>query len=529
MGALTNDPASLTVTTPTSFTGATILQITESWTNADGSLGNLSISDNVEAYAPGSPIFALSGTDTLTGAGANDEFVFAQPIGNDTIYNFNAVSDQIDLIGFNNVASFNDIQANLTDDANGNAVITLGAGETITLQGVDASSLSANDFMFGQTPVTENASSMVISDGAVLPLSGVVDNTGTIALNSAGDETDLQLIQNGITLQGGGQITLSDNSENVITGTAPDVTLTNADNTISGAGQIGEGQMTLVNEGTIDATGTSALVLDTGSNVITNSGTLEATGSGGLTVNSAVDNSGSLWANGGNLTIDGAVTGNGTATISGAGTLEFAAASAEAVSFAAGSTGTLKLDNAASFTGTVSGLTTTTYVDFADLPWTQGQMTETFTPNSGSPTSGGKLTVSDGTQSDTINLAGDYTQSTWTLSQDSKGDTLVVDPPLGIDPIGGTQPKAADDVLDMADISSGANQTIGYSASANGAGGTLNVSDGTPSPNIALFGQYAAAGFQVGSDQNNGALVTYNPSVAGQNDAPLITNPNQKT
>ena len=66
--------------------------------------------DNVEAYAPGTPIFALSGNDTLTGASANNEFVFAQPIGNDTIYNFNVSTDKIDLIGFTNIASFNDIQ-----------------------------------------------------------------------------------------------------------------------------------------------------------------------------------------------------------------------------------------------------------------------------------------------------------------------------------------------------------------------------------------------------------------------------------
>jgi hypothetical protein len=37
---------------------------------------------------------------------------------------------RIDLISFANVASFAYIQANLADDANGNAVITLGNGET---------------------------------------------------------------------------------------------------------------------------------------------------------------------------------------------------------------------------------------------------------------------------------------------------------------------------------------------------------------------------------------------------------------
>ena len=60
---------------------------------------------------------------------------------------------------------------------------------------------------------------MMISDGAMLPLGGIVNNTGTIALNSTGDETDLELIQHGITLQGGGQLTLSDSSANVIFGT----------------------------------------------------------------------------------------------------------------------------------------------------------------------------------------------------------------------------------------------------------------------------------------------------------------------
>ena len=458
-----------------------MLQVNESWTNADGSTGSATIADNVEVYAPGSPIFALSGDDTLTGAGANDEFVFAQPIGNDTIDNFNVASDKIDLVGFNNVASFSDIQANLTNDGNGDALITIGAGETITLNGIDATSLTASDFVFNRTPITSNAGSMAISDGAVLPLSGIVNNTGTIELNSTGDETDLQLIQHGITLEGGGQVALSDNSENVITGTAANVSLTNVDNTISGAGQLGAGQMMLVNEGTIDATGTNALVLDTGSNVIFNSGILEATGTGGLIVNSAIANNGSLLADGGNITFNGAVTGNGPAIISGAATLEFASASAETVNFAAGSTGTLKLDDSAAFTGSVSGLTTTTGIDLADLSWAQGQMTASFSGN----TSGGKLTVSDGIQSDTINLAGDYTQSSWTLSQDSNGNTLVVDPPLSSVP---------------------------------------NVG-GAAGPSTALLAQYAAAGFQSGVGGGAGAYATTPTPEAMLGEGPLLTKP----
>jgi hypothetical protein len=50
-------------------------------------------------------------------------------------------------------------------------------------------------------------------------------------------------------------VLLSDSSQNFISGTDPSVTLTNIDNTISGAGHLGNGQLTLINEGTIDANG----------------------------------------------------------------------------------------------------------------------------------------------------------------------------------------------------------------------------------------------------------------------------------
>jgi len=51
------------------------------------------------------------------------------------------------------------------------------------------------------------------------------------------------LIQYGITLRGGGQLTMSDSTGNVIIGTASGVTLTNVHNTIAGAGQLGAGQL----------------------------------------------------------------------------------------------------------------------------------------------------------------------------------------------------------------------------------------------------------------------------------------------
>ena len=180
-----------------------------------------------------------------------------------------------------------------------------------------AADLTAGNFEFDVTPTLDNAGTMTIGDGAMLPLSGIINNTGTIGLNSEGSDTLLQLIQYGITLQGGGQIVLSDDAGNVISGTLSGVNLINVDNTISGAGQLGAGQLELDNAGDIIATGTHALVIDTGSNVIENTGTLEATGTGGLVINSDLDNNGLLWAHGGNVTLHGAVTGSGTALVDG--------------------------------------------------------------------------------------------------------------------------------------------------------------------------------------------------------------------
>src|SRR5262249_41293132 len=161
----------------------------------------------------------------------------------------------------------------------------------------DASALTADDFVFEVIPITNNTDHMVISDGAMLPLSGIINNTGSIELNSAGSGTEFELIQHGVTLQGAGTLTMCDRAGNEIIGTGTDVLFTNVDNTISGAGELGGGQMMLLNQGTIIANGTNALDIDTGANAVVNSGTLEASGSGGLHIHGDLSNDGLLWAN----------------------------------------------------------------------------------------------------------------------------------------------------------------------------------------------------------------------------------------
>jgi hypothetical protein len=415
------------VTTSAADGGAVVLSIGESWTGADGNSGVKIVSDNVEAFAPGSPIFAWSGDDTLTGSSGHDIFVFSQPIGNDVVHSFDVSADVIDLIGYSGFTAFVDIQAHAADDANGNAVITLADGQTITLDGVHTADLMSTNFEFDVTPTTENPDAMTVSNGAMLPLSGNIDNTGTIELQGSGDDTLLQLIQTGITLKGSGQLILSDDDHNIIAGTAPNITLDNVDNTISGAGQLGQGSLILSNEGTINATGTHALVIDTGANVITNAGALEATGSGGLQINSAVANSGLLWANGGAITALGEVSGSGQAQISGTGSIEFAAASSANTTFDANATGHLILDDAFHFTGTVSGLTANDDIDLRGVSF--GAATSlSFAENQAG--TGGTLTVSDGVHTANIALLGQYDPAGFTEAADNATGTLIKYGPL---------------------------------------------------------------------------------------------------
>ena len=105
-------------------------------------------------------------------------------------------------------------------------------------------------------------------------------------------------------------------------------------------------------------------------------------------------------------------------------TLEIASASSAAISFS-GTTGTLKLDNSPSFTGTVAGMSANDTIDFTDLNF--GTIA---TPSFAGSSSAGTLTVTDGSHTANIALLGNYLASTFVASSDGHGGTLVVDPPL---------------------------------------------------------------------------------------------------
>ena len=388
----TSDLTALTVLTGL-LSGAMLLGVTESWANADGTTGTATIADNVEAVTPGSPIFAPPNDDTLTGAGGNDLFVFAQPIGNDTIHNFNAASDKIDLVGRGQCCrASQDLQ--IADDSNGNAVITVGSpAKPSPCKASMRHHLPPVTSNLIRRPSLNNSGTWLISDGAVLPLTGIIDNSGTIELNSTGDATELQIVGDGVTLEGGGQIVMSDSEMNFIVGTSSASVLTNVDNTISGAGEIGagDGHLTLVNDsqGTIVANDTGGILTINTGNTIINDGVLEAT-------------------NGGTLQVDDPVTGSGSAVVAG-GTLELAQQASINVVFDNGQTGTsygeLVLANPSSFSGQIIGFNGTAAdaphsdaIDLVGVNYGSSTFTESHTA------SADVLTVSDGSTSASLTI-----------------------------------------------------------------------------------------------------------------------------
>jgi hypothetical protein len=265
-----------------------------------------------------------------------------------------------------------------------------------------------------------------VLNGKNLILDGTLDNTGAIETLGSSLTADLIVGAAGVMLTGGGTVKLANGAGNRIYGQAASDVLTNLDNVISGAGQLGNGALTLVNgtAGVIHANQTSRMTIDTGTNTIDNAGLIETSGGGGLTIISALANTGTLLVSNGTLTVEGTVTGSGTVRISG-GTADFVGAFGENVTFTT-TKGVLELAHSQSYTGHVAGLASggTNSLDLLDIGFTVGTTTATFSGT----TSSGTLTVTGGGHTAKIFLVGDYLGHIFTASSDGHGGTRVVDP-----------------------------------------------------------------------------------------------------
>jgi hypothetical protein len=307
-------------------------------------------------------------------------------------------------------------------DVEGGLISSAGSGEVVTN--------NAHNVIDGSASAVKIVGQVRVRDGTELTLLGTIDNTGTIEVASLAADpkvTTLEIGAAGVTLSGGGRLYITSETTNHIFGASDSATLTNVNNRIAGGGDLGGGELTLVNDaqGRIIADGKAAMVIDTGANKVVNAGVIGTTGTGGMTIDGAVDNTGKFEVSKGALTVDGAVTGGGEVLVAKA-TADFASGFSENVRFVgAAASGVLELADAVDYAGTVYGFSKTgkTALDLADV--TFGSHTKAS--YSGTAT-GGVLTVTDGTDTAHIHLVGDYLSSTFTVSSDGHGGTSVVDP-----------------------------------------------------------------------------------------------------
>ncbi|MHC2725137.1 hypothetical protein [Bradyrhizobium diazoefficiens] len=67
----------------------------------------------------------------------------------------------------------------------------------------------------------------------------------------------------------------------------------------------------------------------------------------------------------------------------------------------------------------------------------------------------------------------------------------------------------ADDHIDLLDFNFASAPTLNYTPNADSSGGTLSITDGAHTANIALLGTFDPTGFQIEADKTTGTLVSY--------------------
>ena len=128
---------------------------------------------------------------------------------------------------------------------------------------------------------------------------------------------------------------------------------------------------------------------------------------------------GTVCAHGGNITLTGPVTGNGVTIIDGGAT--------ETVVDLGQGVGTLKLDDSFHFTSPIMHMGADDAIALMDLKFT-ADTSAAYTANAQGQ--GGVLTISDGAQSVSIPVQGNFDPSQFVVAADGSGHTLNTHDPL---------------------------------------------------------------------------------------------------
>jgi hypothetical protein len=202
--------------------------------------------------------------------------------------------------------------------------------------------MNAGTGMFGTLSLSGSGDALGITNGDTLEAFGNIANNGALTLNSTGNFTEL-VLEGNVTLSGTGTVTLSNNSQNYIFGATSTDQLTNQQ-TIQGAGQIGHGQMALVNSGTINANASAGMTIDANDG-FTNTGLVEASGATLVLQSMSMNNAGgTITATGGGIVnVSSTVVTGGTLTTSGASKLQLNNGTIEGATITNSATGTIEI------------------------------------------------------------------------------------------------------------------------------------------------------------------------------------------
>jgi fibronectin-binding autotransporter adhesin len=305
------------------------------------------------------------------------------------------------------------------------SIVQTDGGQTVTLNGaaITGGTLD-NDGIINSTGISAFTDVIINNTGKIEATSGVLtidpaagvtlSNSGTIQANSGELVLSGETVANTATLEAlnGGLLVLDHTTVNnahglIVVGDSVPSSMSTVD--LKNAAITG-GEVATHFDGVIDVIGGVNTINAT---AVDNSGTLEVTG-GSLTIDAAstVQNSGLFEANGGDLIVKTELSGN--AEIGGASLLELGGAHSSAnVAFLTGSTGTLTLDHADSYSGTISGLDDNT-LDLGNV----GYGANTTASYAGTAAGGILSIFVNGVDVSNIRLSGNYLGVHWILSDD---------------------------------------------------------------------------------------------------------------
>ena len=276
----------------------------------------------------------------------------------------------------------------------------------------------------GVTITTDNGGIIQIDDGATLTLSGATINGGAVNDGSAlGSGTPTAF----------GTIAVTASSEienaglnygNVTVGNA---ILTLDNDTVTGTTFTGFGATSIIHVdggdtltlNNVNITGTSAVTIGA-------QGLVQTNGSGLTWSGTNVTNDGTIEVHSGSLEITGSIGGSGTVQIDAGALFVLNASDTQNITYAGGNgaAGELQIDTS-TFGGTITGLSATDEIDLRTIGYGLNGLHTTGTYVSNSTNTGGVLTVTDGANSISMTLVGDYRDAHFAGATDHNGGTLI--------------------------------------------------------------------------------------------------------